>query len=153
MFKPLAALMSESERESLLVTRETKVLLQDFRGSTLRAAKKEFAACEGITNSIKEFRSKQAVNHRAREAQAQNYIFPRGSRVVDTLVTLHSIRPARLSVRSYFTGSGPDVLVNSKSQSRSRRAIPSVTSVKPSLVPRQPRGPAPKGSQEKVEGA
>ena len=40
MFKPLAALMSESERESLLVTRETKVLLQDFRGSTLRAAKK-----------------------------------------------------------------------------------------------------------------
>ena len=60
MFKPLAALMSESERESLLVTRETKVLLQDFRGSTLRAAKKDTEKCDCLSLQ-KESESSQRV--------------------------------------------------------------------------------------------
>ena len=61
--------------------------------------------------------------------------------------------PCRLSVRSYLYCRGRSPRSKAKSNRCRSSATPSTTSVSPRRVPRQPRGPAPKGSQQKLEGA
>ena len=58
-----------------------------------------------------------------------------------------------MSVRSYLYLSPPPAPSKANSNLCTSSARPMTTSVRPRRVPRQPRGPAPKGSQQKVEGA